>query len=101
MKIQKQVILVLNGESNIIDKVSLLCLAKLKICLVAVDFVIFVLLILLVIAHYGHNDSIAGDRIPIKELDANIVAMYLQEMKVKFEKTFIPYKKLCKTGEVL
>lgn len=52
-------------------------------------------------SYRGHNNSIAQDRIPIKELDANMVAMYLQEMKEKFEQIFIPFKKLCKTREVL
>ncbi|XP_074368378.1 U-box domain-containing protein 34-like [Apium graveolens] len=44
--------------------------------------------------------SPSGHPIPVKELDANVVTMYLNEMKVKFEEIFIPYKKLCKTGEM-
>nr|XP_017242515.1 PREDICTED: U-box domain-containing protein 34 isoform X2 [Daucus carota subsp. sativus] len=44
--------------------------------------------------------SPSGPPIPIKELDANVVTMYLHEMKVKFEDIFVPYKKLCKTREM-
>lgn len=44
--------------------------------------------------------SPSGHPIPVKELDANVVTMYLYEMKVKFEEIFVPYKKLCKTGEM-
>lgn len=44
--------------------------------------------------------SPSGHSIPVKELDANVVTMYLHEMKVKYEEMFMPYKKLCKTGEL-
>ncbi|KAK9274648.1 hypothetical protein L1049_021899 [Liquidambar formosana] len=42
----------------------------------------------------------SGNRIPIDELDANVVAMYVQDMKVKSEEVFIPFKKLCKTRKM-
>uniref|UniRef100_A0A5B7BWZ9 RING-type E3 ubiquitin transferase n=1 Tax=Davidia involucrata TaxID=16924 RepID=A0A5B7BWZ9_DAVIN len=42
----------------------------------------------------------SGDHIPVKELDANVVALYVQDMKVKYEEIFIPFKKLCKTRKV-
>ena len=42
----------------------------------------------------------AGDRIPITEMDENVVAMYVQEVKLKFEEVFIPFKKLFRTRKV-
>ncbi|KAG8657063.1 hypothetical protein MANES_03G036500v8 [Manihot esculenta] len=42
----------------------------------------------------------SGDRIPIEELDENVVALYVLEVKVKFEEIFIPFKKLCKAQKV-
>ncbi|KAM7519654.1 hypothetical protein LguiB_018616 [Lonicera macranthoides] len=42
----------------------------------------------------------SGDHIPIEELDANVVAMYVQDMKAKSEEIFIPFKRLCKTRNV-
>ncbi|KAK6273629.1 hypothetical protein POUND7_010712 [Theobroma cacao] len=42
----------------------------------------------------------SGDRIPITEMDENVVAMYVQEVKLKFEEVFIPFKKLFKTRKM-
>ncbi|KAJ9183791.1 hypothetical protein P3X46_007601 [Hevea brasiliensis] len=42
----------------------------------------------------------SGDRIPIEELDENVVAMYVQEVKLKFDEIFVPFKKLCKAQKV-
>lgn len=42
----------------------------------------------------------SGDHIPIEELDANVAAMYVQDMKAKFDEIFLPFKKLCKTREI-
>ncbi|XP_057467857.1 U-box domain-containing protein 34-like [Actinidia eriantha] len=42
----------------------------------------------------------SGDSIPIEEMDANMVKMYVQDTKLKFEEVFIPFKKLCKTKKV-
>ncbi|KAF5748461.1 U-box domain-containing protein 34 [Tripterygium wilfordii] len=42
----------------------------------------------------------SGERIPIEELDADTVALYVQEVKIKYGEIFIPYKKLCKGIEV-
>ncbi|WCJ42721.1 U-box domain-containing protein kinase family protein [Euphorbia peplus] len=42
----------------------------------------------------------SGARIPIEALDDNVVALYVQEVKVKAEEVFIPFKKLCKTHKV-
>ncbi|XVF35067.1 hypothetical protein REPUB_Repub18cG0113000 [Reevesia pubescens] len=39
----------------------------------------------------------SGDQIPITEMDENMVAMYVEEVKLKFEEVFIPFKKLFKT----
>jgi hypothetical protein len=41
-----------------------------------------------------------GDGIVIEELDENVVALYLDEMKMKLEDDiFLPFKKLCKSRE--
>ncbi|XP_030530038.1 U-box domain-containing protein 34-like [Rhodamnia argentea] len=42
----------------------------------------------------------SGDRIPVAELDENVVAMYVEETKVKFEQVFVPFKKMCKPWKV-
>lgn len=42
----------------------------------------------------------SGDSIPIEELNANVVEMYVKEIKVKAEEIFIPFKKLCKTKKI-
>lgn len=42
----------------------------------------------------------AGDCIPLTELDENVVAMYVQDVKEKLEEVFFPFKKLCKRREV-
>lgn len=44
--------------------------------------------------------STAGDHIPIKQLDPNVVAMYVEDMKGRHEEIFTPFKKLCKTKKV-
>jgi len=43
----------------------------------------------------------AGDRIPIKELDAKVVARYMADVREKAKEIFIQYKKLCKSSEVI
>ncbi|CAK9177127.1 unnamed protein product [Ilex paraguariensis] len=42
----------------------------------------------------------SGDYIPVEDLDANVVAMYVQDMKAKFEEIFIPFKRLSKTRKM-
>ncbi|XP_065849433.1 U-box domain-containing protein 34 [Euphorbia lathyris] len=42
----------------------------------------------------------SGARIPVEALDENVVALYVQEVKVKSEEIFIPFKKLCKIRKV-
>ncbi|KAK1550247.1 hypothetical protein Q3G72_016118 [Acer saccharum] len=42
----------------------------------------------------------SGDCIPVTELDENVVKLYVQDVKLKTEEIFIPYKKLCKTRKV-
>ena len=42
----------------------------------------------------------AGEPMPIEELDENVVAMYVDDMRAKFEEVFVPFKKLCKTRKV-
>lgn len=42
----------------------------------------------------------SGTYVPIKDLDAKVVAMYVQDMRVKCEDIFTPYKKLCKSDKV-
>lgn len=42
----------------------------------------------------------SGDCISITELEENVVKLYVQDVKLKTEEIFIPYKKLCKTGKV-
>ncbi|KAJ8423018.1 hypothetical protein Cgig2_023355 [Carnegiea gigantea] len=47
-----------------------------------------------------HIPTPSGDRIPIKELDAKVVARYMADVKEKAKEIFIQYKKLCKSSEV-
>ncbi|TXG61604.1 hypothetical protein EZV62_012967 [Acer yangbiense] len=42
----------------------------------------------------------SGDCIPVTELDENVVKLYVQDVKLKTEEIFIPYKKLCMTRKV-
>ncbi|KAK8503134.1 hypothetical protein V6N13_025894 [Hibiscus sabdariffa] len=42
----------------------------------------------------------SGEQIPITEMDDNVVAMYVQEVKLKFEEVFIPYLQLFKAKKV-
>ncbi|KAJ0090350.1 hypothetical protein Patl1_13509 [Pistacia atlantica] len=42
----------------------------------------------------------SGECIPVAELDENVVKVYVQDVKLKIEEIFIPYKKLCKTRKV-
>jgi hypothetical protein len=48
----------------------------------------------------GFVFSPVGERIPVEELDENVVAMYLEDVKANFEEIFVPFKKLCKTSKV-
>ncbi|XVE70638.1 hypothetical protein DITRI_Ditri10aG0087400 [Diplodiscus trichospermus] len=66
------------------------CLFKTKRChveLLFVDCLIYMI-------------TTAGDRIPITEMDENVVAMYVQEVKLKCEEVFIPFKKLFNTRKM-
>ncbi|XP_058213627.1 U-box domain-containing protein 34-like [Rhododendron vialii] len=38
----------------------------------------------------------SGDTIPIEQLDANVVEMYIKDTKLGFQEIFLPFKKLCK-----
>ncbi|XP_076922140.1 U-box domain-containing protein 34-like [Bidens hawaiensis] len=42
----------------------------------------------------------SGKQVPIMELDANVVAMYMKDMKSQVEEVFIPFKKLCKGKKI-
>jgi serine/threonine protein kinase/nucleotide-binding universal stress UspA family protein len=42
----------------------------------------------------------SGDQIPIEQLDARAVAMYVQDIKAKSEEILTPFKKLCKTRKM-
>ncbi|XP_043707385.1 U-box domain-containing protein 34-like [Telopea speciosissima] len=42
----------------------------------------------------------SGNYIPIKQMEAGVVAMYMQDTKLKYEKIFLPFKRLCKTKEM-
>ncbi|GMY36344.1 U-box domain-containing protein 34 isoform X1 [Fagus crenata] len=42
----------------------------------------------------------SGEYIPVEELDENVVAMYMEDLKLKFEVIFVPFKKLCKTRKM-
>ncbi|XP_062091076.1 U-box domain-containing protein 34 [Humulus lupulus] len=42
----------------------------------------------------------SGVWIPVAELDANMVALYVEGIKAKVEDVFIPFKKLCKTRQM-
>ncbi|KDP33866.1 hypothetical protein JCGZ_07437 [Jatropha curcas] len=41
--------------------------------------------------------SPSGNRLPVEEVDENVVALYVQDVKVKFQEIFLPFKKICKT----
>lgn len=43
----------------------------------------------------------AGNHVPIKQIPGDVVAMYMQDMKSKLEEVFLPFKRLCRTREVL
>ncbi|OMO91695.1 hypothetical protein COLO4_18164 [Corchorus olitorius] len=42
----------------------------------------------------------SGDRIPITEMDENVVEMYVKEVKLQFEEVFVPFKKLFRSKKV-
>ncbi|KAI3524756.1 hypothetical protein L1887_03420 [Cichorium endivia] len=42
----------------------------------------------------------SGKQTPIMELDANVVAMYVEDVKSQIEELFIPFKKLCKGKKI-
>ncbi|XP_042507391.1 U-box domain-containing protein 34-like [Macadamia integrifolia] len=42
----------------------------------------------------------SGKYIPIKQMEAGVVAMYMQDTKLKYEKIFLPFKRLCKISEM-
>lgn len=44
--------------------------------------------------------SAAGDTIPIEQLDAHVVEMYIKDTKLGFQEIFLPLKKLCKRRKV-
>lgn len=52
------------------------------------------------VSDIGIMNLSAGDFIPVAELDENMVAMYVQDVKEKLEEVFVPFKKLCRTREV-
>ncbi|XP_074280740.1 U-box domain-containing protein 34-like [Silene latifolia] len=47
-----------------------------------------------------HIPTPSGNRIPIKELDANVVARYMEDVREKAEEIFIQYKKFYRAGEL-
>ncbi|KAJ4958826.1 hypothetical protein NE237_025937 [Protea cynaroides] len=42
----------------------------------------------------------SGKYISIKQMEEDVVAMYMQDKRLKYEKIFLPSKRLCKTREV-
>lgn len=42
----------------------------------------------------------SGEHIPVEELDKNMVATYVEDVKSKFEEIFVPFRKLLKTRKV-
>ncbi|KAK9099403.1 hypothetical protein Syun_026448 [Stephania yunnanensis] len=42
----------------------------------------------------------SGTHVLIKEMDADVVAIYKQDMKLKLDEIFLPFIKLCKTGKM-
>ncbi|KAJ0491244.1 putative protein kinase RLK-Pelle-RLCK-IXb family [Helianthus annuus] len=42
----------------------------------------------------------SGTQVPIMELDPNVVAMYMEDMKSQIEELFLPFKKLCKGKKI-
>lgn len=43
---------------------------------------------------------IAGECIPLAEIDENVVKVYKEDVKLRTEEIFDPYKKLCKSKKV-
>lgn len=43
----------------------------------------------------------SGKQIPIKQMDSNVVDMYVEDMKSRLEEIFLPFKKLCKGKNVV
>lgn len=44
--------------------------------------------------------SPSGNHIPIKEVPSDVAAMYMQDMKLKLEEVFLPFKRLCRAREM-
>ncbi|WOH08947.1 hypothetical protein DCAR_0728398 [Daucus carota subsp. sativus] len=42
----------------------------------------------------------SGKQIPIKDMDSDVVEMYVQDMKSRLEQMFLPFKKLCKSKDI-
>ncbi|KAE8651489.1 U-box domain-containing protein 34 [Cucumis sativus] len=42
-----------------------------------------------------------GDLVAVSELDADVVALYVHDVKQKYEQVFVPFKKLCKREKFL
>lgn len=42
-----------------------------------------------------------GDLVAVSELDADVVALYVHDMKKKYEQVFVPFKKLCRREKFL
>ncbi|XP_071717562.1 U-box domain-containing protein 34-like isoform X2 [Rutidosis leptorrhynchoides] len=42
----------------------------------------------------------SGKQVPIMELDHNVVAMYVKDIKSQFEQVFLPFMKLCKGKKI-
>ncbi|XP_041005583.1 U-box domain-containing protein 34-like [Juglans microcarpa x Juglans regia] len=42
----------------------------------------------------------SGEHIPVEELAENVVEMYMEDVKLKFEEIFVPFQELCKTRKV-
>ena len=43
---------------------------------------------------------LAGEYIPVTDLDADVAAAYIQDVREKFDQIFVPFKKLCKASTV-
>lgn len=42
-----------------------------------------------------------GDLVAVSELDADVVALYVHDVKQKYEQVFVPFKKLCRREKVI
>lgn len=41
---------------------------------------------------------VAGERLPVEEVEESVVEMYVRDVKTEFETVFVPFLKMCKSS---